>query len=500
MANISATPEPTPKRSTTALAKARIEALWQELAHDPGTRAIEAAKLCQQYAPELADWLEELITAETPECFGRTSALSRLKLFCNPQPSFQPTLPGEAATASPIAAGERKAHPLPKTKAPSSKKRTQKSSLPFGDLYQRIFGVMPVLTELVRVDWELGRLAIALHRAAEFRLWSIGRDITRQQSGSGVILKAELVKRTETGGIGYTRRHFNRLLAAGEGLFWHVHGEKLYLRSSQKVAQAITEQAREQGLLVETNLPGVRDVYVEVYGSLERFEAMLYAAWIAGRGQKRELTISREVLSQLFGRHENTIRRWEKNRLKMLIARRANFAQCPDIDRYFYHIPAHSQPYVCRVRIDDKPTEEIVRIRWQLPNTYTSSLKPHAHRGQAGKVRRKVTTDIPADTKRGGPCRHYLTPEELKRRFRSRAFRLGLKGDVNRPVMVFLGMHQRSKQGMFEITNSGFWFTHANERVKPEREQRFFREQEQSRERFYETRAVRKGEENGTFL
>jgi hypothetical protein len=81
-----------------------------------------------------------------------------------------------------------------------------------------------------------------------------------------------------------TPRHFQRLLSAGDGLFWNRAGETLYLRSTAFVSRQLVERAHRAALgSVETNRPGAREMYPDVSGSLERFEASIYAAWLAHR-------------------------------------------------------------------------------------------------------------------------------------------------------------------------------------------------------------------------
>lgn len=413
-----------------------LNTLWQQLAANPRNRALAFANiLWHRDEPQLRQLYTDLIAQHTPLGEERSQALRLLS---------RPAL----------------VKPQPLAVVPQ-----------------------PVVSYL-RVEPELGRLSIAVGCAAELRLWVIGREITRSEQGSGVISKTQLSERLARMGIVYTRRHFNRLVAQGSGLFWRIHQKRLYLGSIIKVSQALSRQAQEQGVTLHTNLPGVRELLVDVSGTLERFEALLYAAWLASRGQSETLTIARDTLSGLFHRCANTIRRWEQTRLKDIVIVRPNFAQCSDVARYFPYLPSHARAYAAQVVFNGQ-LQTVIRLRWQLPNTYTALIEPHTHKGQAGKVRRAMNADLPADTKRGGSCRLYLaSPEALKRRYRSLKFRLGQLGDVNRPVYVYLGEHRRTRQGMFEITNSGLVFTEANERLAPKYERRLFRQQQQQRRQF----------------
>lgn len=120
-------------------------------------------------------------------------------------------------------------------------------------------------TTCLRVDAEIGRLAISLSCAAEFRFWIVGREITRCADGSGIITRKALKARLKALGVSYTPRHFNRLLAHGMGLFWHLDASQIYLRSIINVARDLVQASPIYG-----NSPGVRDVYLDVSGALEQ--------------------------------------------------------------------------------------------------------------------------------------------------------------------------------------------------------------------------------------
>jgi len=400
----------------TSQLRSELLALWRELAVNPRNRALAVAYILKHRdEPATRQLFVELITRQTPPSQERDEALRLL--------------------------------------TPST-------------LFSHIQMVDKPKTTSLRVDAELGRLAIAQSWAAEFRLWIVGRDITRNNGGSGVVSKTALKDRLRALGVSYVPRHYNRLLAQGSGVFWHLNGSQIYLRSIVNVARDLVEASPTLD-----NLPGVREVYVDVSGSLEQWEAMLYAGWMAYRGYTRDVTIARETLAQLFHRHENTFLRWEETHLSLIISKRTNYAQCPDVEHYFPYLPDHAQAYVAKTYYKNRVREEI-RLRWQLPNSYHAAITYHERRGQAANVRKALNAKYPAYTKRGGHCLRYLPSfEKLKRLYRSIKFRKGLLGDVRKPVYVYRGEHRRTKHGIFEITNTGFLFTHPNERAAPKREQ-----------------------------
>ena len=195
--------------------------------------------------------------------------------------------------------------------------------------FQALFGVRPVIvaqplitvsevrsnaqTAYFQVDPELGRLCVVLHRAPELRIWAVIRQYVREHDGSGWIDRPSLLDALKAQGIAYTSRHLRRILADGEGLFWNVTRERVYMRSWAHVAALLTNMAlATHSGRIERNRPGTREMYVLVDGSLEQWEATLYAAWLAYRNNP---TISRSELSHLFGRDKTTLRHWEQARL-----------------------------------------------------------------------------------------------------------------------------------------------------------------------------------------
>ena len=285
--------------------------------------------------------------------------------------------------------------------------------------YQTIFGVRPVIAPQAqiaaseclpdaqaaqfRVDPELGRLCIALHLAPVLRLWVVVRQYVREHDGAGWIERKQLRQVLNTNQIGCSARHLQRLLTDGEGAFWNVTRQRVYMRSWGHLAVTLTQTAQAAKIgRIDRNRPGTREMYVPVAGSLEQWEAALYAAWFAHRNNP---TISRSELSRLFGRDKTTLRHWEQTRLAGQLTVRHNYAQCPNVETFFHHIPHYATSYTAWIHWKGKP-RKIARIRWQLPNTYlVGAIKQHHKKGQASKVRRRVngvSEIMPADERRGG--------------------------------------------------------------------------------------------------
>jgi hypothetical protein len=244
------------------------------------------------------------------------------------------------------------------------------------------------------------------------------------------------------------------------------------MRSWAHLAACLTQVAQHARIgSSERNPAGARELYVPVAGSLETWEAQLYAAWLAYRNNP---TISRSALSALFGRDKSVLRRWEQTRLAGLVTVRHNFAQCPNHEVFFQHIPQHATSYVAWVRWHGRP-RQVVRIRWQLPNSYlVGAIRQHHRKGQAAKVRRRVrveTETLPAKERRGGWHRLYFDQAATLRQFVR-------KHPEAEARYVWRG-ENRVRQGIFEINASGFPLTHGMERAKPREERNYFLTQEE---------------------
>lgn len=340
----------------------------------------------------------------------------------------------------------------------------------------------PAPVEPIRVEPELGRLAIGLSLAALFRVWCIGRELTRSEGGSGQLDTRTLYAALGRYGVEMTADHFSRLLREGSGLFWNtdVAQRLVYLRSPAFVAGCLVKRAAaEKPSLIASNPPGVRDMYVSPSGSLEGWESALYAAWMAFRENP---TISRVVLTTLFNRSGDTLRRWEGDRLSATLTVRTNYAQCPVEPGYWPDtIPEHALPYLANVREGQRWKQE-QRFYWRIPNTYlVTGIRQHPKRGQAFKVRQAVLTTLdqigglPRSGKPDQPAfhlgqaperRYFEDPKKLKRYVQKH-------GCSER--LLWRGENVRG-YGMFEPTLS-YGMTHANERASYKQEYRYFKQQ-----------------------
>ncbi|MCA9909769.1 MAG: hypothetical protein KC519_14025 [Anaerolineae bacterium] len=443
-----------------------FDLLWARFEGDPAGRAVAIAKWCFAQAPHLADIVEARILAETPECPLRFMALARLALArgAAADPTWRPknSQPSSQRVTRPAATQERLSESLEAFYA-----RIYRVPVAIIDERQKhpVHALLEAQEGCLRVDPELGRLAIVLHQAAPFRLWLVGRELVRQTHPAGWVSRQDLRQALEQYGIKYTQRHIRRLLLEGEGVYWNCSAKRIYLRSWKHVAARLTELAGQQNVGdIIHNRPGKREQYVPVGGSLEQWEAALYAAWFSHRECP---TIARETLMQLFGRDETTLRRWEQTHLEGVVQVRHNHAQCAEYAQFWNNIPAHAETYTA-VTYFQKEVWLVERIRWQIANTYlVTGIRQHSRKGQSKKVRKRVNraVGIPAEEKRGGWLRLYFDkPEQLHarlKRYRARTW------DIPRLAFYVWRGEDHRQQGVFEFDDDGFVLTRAGEAAKP---------------------------------
>jgi hypothetical protein len=336
--------------------------------------------------------------------------------------------------------------------------------------------ILPRKARLIRIDPELARLAVVLHVAPPFRLWAIGRELTRSGNGSGLIDRDSLYKEMLRREVIHTRRHFNRLLAGGEGVFWNVDEERIFLRSWKHVACALVAEAKRLKVGdLESNRPGVRQVTIDPAGTLEEFEANIYAGW---QFYRTATFIARATLSVLFNRDKITIRRWEKQWLKGRIKIRYNFIQCADPIEICDFLPGHDEHprpdargYPAKVWYKNKFHIE-KRMRWQISSTYMiAGVGIHQPRGQSNKIRRHVNAlvGIPAFERWGGLRLRVVDAKKLKQ--------IRHKQPEKLPVLVWRG-EDWLECGIFEISVTGYAVTNPKERVLPRRLRKYIRKRE----------------------
>jgi len=317
--------------------------------------------------------------------------------------------------------------------------------------------------QTVRVDPELARMTIGLGHSAGCRIWAVARHLNRMADGSGKLSKRDLKTALPEYGIRYTRQHLNQILRVGEGMFWNCDRQHVYIRSRQHVAKQLAEQALADCPDLLLNKPGVNEVLLSPAGNLERWNAMIYAGWLAHRENP---TISRAVLCKLFNRTADTLRRWETEQLSKQVTIRKNYAQCATVEAWNQARPSTTVTYIART-----PDGVEARFLWQLPNTYkVKGIKVHRHRGQSKKVRKVVNQHLaqPANLWRGGsPVRKlYFDSEKNLRSY--------IKEQAG--VYYLWRGENRHRYGIFEATDNGIAETTAKERATFQYERHLFAE------------------------
>jgi len=504
--------------------KNKLQTLWQELNANPRNRALAVANALVNHGDaETIAMFTRLIEQQTPDSDERETALKLLACLPKPQaeiPAPPPSIRDQLMALWNELGGNPRNRALVVARmvsrlgdraladhfkaminhhTPVSSEKAQALGLIRSISHIHIdHGQSRSAAPYLPTDPELARMCVLLHCAAEFRLWIILQHLTNEDEGNGIISKKTFKEALPTYDVHYTPRHLNRLLKQGEGLFWYIAENKnIYLRGWIKVGLDITRKAEASGVDINTNKPGARRSFINVSGSLERWEASIYAGWICFR---EGVTIARETLSRLFGRDANTIRRWETARLGKEISRYFNYVQCGDLERYSRVIPNYHVPYVARVYYEKKVCK-VVRVRWQLPNTYYSSTLSMNRKGQARKVRRAVNAEYPPVSKPGGQCLRYLkSPKAMKRLYKNLKFRMGLLGDTKRPFYVYMGQHRRTGHGIYEICNTGYLFTYANERLDGFYERQYFKALSYYQAKALYTVSREKGDQNGTLI
>lgn len=226
----------------------------------------------------------------------------------------------------------------------------------------------------IEIDPGLAPLLMHLDLSVEARLLYVARQLdTEQNDGRGILAVDALWSALPSFRITYSRRQFDDILKAGHGKLWrHSHGRlhlvgyvRLWDKLTSRVDPAIAQECRPQDR-----------VLLSVAGTVGEFRARLYAAWIETRNNKAAITMSRDLLTRIWGVSSVTLRAWESAAGVSVIENRAQYA---GRDRSV--IPAHAYPYAS--------TSGEIRTRWRLSNTYTNSqtLTLNHRLGQRRKAR-----------------------------------------------------------------------------------------------------------------
>jgi hypothetical protein len=265
------------------------------------------------------------------------------------------------------------------------------------------------IAQSVRFDPELARLAYMQGVFPLFRMWVYSVYVVGD--GSGWVNKRDVLDTLNRFDFSLSRRHLNRLIQRGNGVFWTLDKvtSRVYLTGYEKLSVTLTARSVEsQDRTLETNRPGVRRVVADLSGSLEDAIANTYAAWFRYKDKGEGVTISRVLLSELWGASVSTLLAWES---ASGISKSANYAQSHEtsIDK----IPSHA--YLCK-----GPQNRSEFVSWQLSNTYRApkEIQQHPHVGKSRNARELVNIIVneaqEPDTLQGQPEQSGLNVGSLK--------------------------------------------------------------------------------------
>jgi hypothetical protein len=265
------------------------------------------------------------------------------------------------------------------------------------------------IAQTVRFDPELARLAYTQGLFPLFRVWVYAAYVI--SNGSGWANKSDVLDTLNRFDFSLSHRHLNRLIQRGKGVFWSYDCAtgRIYLTGYEKLSLTLTARGMDsQNATLETNKPGVRRVVGDLSGNLESAIANAYAGWFRYKDKKGQgVTISRDLLSELWGASIPTLLTWEE---QSGITKSKNFGQSADtsIDK----IPSHA--YLVKFA---NGTEG---VSWQLPNTFYApkEIQSHQYVGKTRQVREAVNVVVneaqEPDTQQGQPDSSGLNVGLLK--------------------------------------------------------------------------------------
>lgn len=248
--------------------------------------------------------------------------------------------------------------------------------------------------------------------AVPYRMWLLIRH--HDADGRGVVDTRRFLKSLYLDGI--TRAHLRtaddkQRAIFGRDVFFTVDGDRIHYRSLESVAAALAAAPGRSAYILK---PGVRH--------LERFNALIYAAWIgAGDGPKM---VSRARLEEIFGVSGQTLRRWESIAGVDVTANVVEVAPA-DAEIAAQYITEDDRPHKAEARPAGYVFERDGRIYYRTVNTYRSKYvsgrtgrakkaAKAAHRAAAGLLSDAGETHdkrlrIFFDARRLNGRRHFVT-------------------------------------------------------------------------------------------
>ena len=246
----------------------------------------------------------------------------------------------------------------------------------------------------VKLYPDIGLAMLRQEQTAAGRLWLLLRGLDGVGRGwlRVVSMREQLTKKSKTTYL-CTWRQMRNLLQAGQGVYWHYDGERVWLRSAARVALAL-------GVGRLTGRPVALTLAALVSG-IGRFRAELYAAFHSGRvkqpprAQPYAAPIARETLTSLSGVGETTQRRYEQQleQTKTAVSIQPNFAIGQPASPTTIEQKGWQQGNALFILTDfrgQQGPKGKQYVAWQLPNSYQGShqLRP---KGRQRRINRLLT-------------------------------------------------------------------------------------------------------------
>lgn len=219
---------------------------------------------------------------------------------------------------------------------------------------------------LIATHPELNRLAVKNGIDAPYLIWCVLRHEMKQENLSGHFTKNQAKNICRSVGLNYTPRHFKRIFKSGESLLWGLGDGTLHIRSFKRVYEQLADDTAK-------NLSSVTYVKIEIHKSSQARRAEFYWAWFLSR---KEITIARETITELFNLSADQQRAYEKKSGECLLVK-TNYAHI-DLDDWQKNpctLPAHHYTYQ-REKFENNTVSTVTEIVYQLPNTFIARNKP----------------------------------------------------------------------------------------------------------------------------
>lgn len=229
---------------------------------------------------------------------------------------------------------------------------------------------------LVNVSPEHARLSTLANKQIAFVVWSILRDDIRENITSGHYTKSDIKRLCSE--FGYTTRHWTRIFASGEDVFWGNDDKMIHMRSMKFATRQLQRLAHSR---IDTRSHFQTNVKIELTrkDSTQSIYAKLYWTWFLARG---EVTISRDELQSLFGLSHDQQRAYEALLGKKILIR-SNYCLI-DVQTYQENpqdLPKHHHTFRYERLTSSQKVVDVKAIQYQLPNTYIAQTDGNTHEG-----------------------------------------------------------------------------------------------------------------------